>query len=623
MTLRTRVLGLAGTLALLFLSLIALTLTFLSRTSSQLNLLTQKDLAEEKTAEVLHLAILQIRSDIWDTMVFDLDHRARQIEELDSQAKAFYQGLRDLADVEPRFSQTAQELRALFQSYYQFGSTILQLSTLEDFVGQSQLVHKFRQNQTDLLDKLSQTLAETKNQFFGSMDTLNASFATATLLAFASSGIVTLFSFVLALLMARRLTRPLERLTSTASQVSSGDYSVRPPLTSSGEIRALTETFITMLDQIEDYSRRMEDLVRARTDTLERTNAVMIKELKLAQKIQEALIPHFFPETGPLVVAAAYLPMEELGGDFYDIFESSPGHWTIVMADVSGHGVPAALVTAMVKISLGLHGAHSPSPGRVLEEVNRELCAAIGDLRRYVTMVLFNLDLTAGTLSYCSAGHNEFVLVRNTGVCETHGPNSGVVGLRSDELFLTRTLAFNPGDGLVVFTDGLIEGRGRDHHQFGLDWLVGLISSRQNQGPEALVEAITTEVQTLFGGHPRQDDIAFLALRWKEREVETRKAVAKTPRRLKSSPTLNKAEELYRNHDFEGLLAWTEFRLGENPLASEASRIRHWQAMGLQHFGRNEEAWSIWNQALVDDPDNHRARRNRDLMARHLGKAHR
>jgi len=618
MILRTRILALAGLLAVLFLSLIVYTLLSFSSASMELNRIVERSLTVERTTEVLNSTILEIRSDIWDTMVFDVEHRGAQVARLDAQAKTFYQGLRDLANTDPEFTTTAQELRALFQGYYLFGATILELRSLEAFVSQTPLVQKFRQNQSDLLSRLDLTLSVSKDQFFGSMNRLNDEFAHTTLIAFALAGVVTLLSFFIAILMAARLSRPLERLTATVHLVSNGDYSVRPPVTSSGEIRDLTETFVSMLDQIEDYSTRMEDLVRARTDALMRTNAVMVKELKLAQKVQDALIPHRVPSGGPLAWAGAYLPMEDLGGDFYDIFEGAPGEWTLVMADVSGHGIPAALVTAMVKISLGLHGPQTSDPGQVLEEVNRELCAAIGDLKRYATMVLCHLDLNRGTLSFCNAGHNELIVVGHQGGLQTYGPNSGVVGLRPDELFLTRTIDFAPGDTLVLFTDGLIEARGKDKREFGLDRLLEIVNPTDKVTPEALVSRLKSEVLAFSEGQPRQDDIAFLAVR---REIE----VPVTDSREQEAPTagsdrtsLEVAEEFYRNKDFPALLSWTETRTSGQVSAWEASRLHHWRAMALHQRGRYDEALEAWDNALNADPENYRARRNRSFLERHL-----
>jgi serine phosphatase RsbU (regulator of sigma subunit) len=612
MILRTRILALASVLTVFFLALIASTLIFFADASSELNRVVERNLAVEQTAESLNSTILNIRSEIWNTMVFDLARRQDHVAWLDGQAKTFYQGLRDLSGRNPDFAATAMELRLRFQGYYQFGSTILEMRTLDEFVSQTKVVEKFRENQIALTDKLAQTLAETKEEFFGAMDKLNDDFAAATLVAFVVAGAVTLLVFFLSVLMARRLALPLERLTQTARAVSSGDYAIRPQPRSIrtgrlDEIGALTDTFTTMLDQIEAYSTRMEDLVKARTDALARTNAVMVKELKLAQKIQAAIIPRQFPN-GPLLASGAYLPMEELGGDFYDVFESSPGIWSLVMADVSGHGVPAALVTAMVKISLGLPGLQTLSPGQALDEVNRDLCATIGDLRRYVTAILCSLDMKNHRLSYCNAGHNELIIIRRSGEVETHGPNSGVVGLKSDSLFLTRTVPFEPGDGLLLFTDGLVEARGHDKNPFTVERLIELVRSSQGSLPADLVDQITAEVAAFSDGQPRQDDMAFLAVQWPRIR---RAAVA--------APTVKRdAEELYRSKEYQELLTWTEASLAGLVSVHERARLFHWQALAQFQLGKPDEAIRAWDQALAVDPDFHRARASRDLLLRHL-----
>lgn len=617
MILRTRILGLAALLATLFLSLIGYTLIVFSATSHELNRIVRINLSVARTAESLNSTILFIRSDIWDTMVFGLDRRNGRVDRLDAQAKAFYQGLRDLAEADPTLAPTAANLRLGFQAYYQFGSTILELASLEDFVNESKLVQKFRENQASLLKQLSQTVEGSKDRFFVSMNQLNQEFSRTTVIAFTLAGMVTLLSFFIAILVARRLARPLEQLSATVHQVAGGDYTVRPTMTSSGEIRELTETFGSMLDQIEDYSSRMEDLVRARTDALVRTNAVMVKELKLARKIQDALVPHDFASSGPLRIAGAYLPMEELGGDFYDVFETQPGKWTVVMTDVSGHGVPAALVTAMVKISLGLHGRETSRPGLVVEDVNRELCAALGDLKRYATMVLCHLDLDAQTLAFCNAGHNELLVVRKSGAREVYGPNSGVVGFRSDELFLTRTIPFAAGDSLILFTDGLIEARNGHRVEFGLDRLFAVVDALAPRGPDAIVDRLKGDVLEFCGTHAREDDIAVLALRRETSTLESTTTLAPA----QDAPVTVQAEDLYRHKEYAALLEWSDRWIEASP--QEASQLYHWKAMALHHLGDDDAALKAWDQALQANPENRRARRNRAYLERFRKEANR
>jgi len=619
MILRTRIMALAGSLALLFLAVMTYTLFVFASTSAQIKHIVEQNLFVEQTAETLNSTILEVHSDIWDTMLFDFQHRAAQIARLDSQAALFYQDLRDLAQRDPPFTATAENLHILFQAYYQFGSTILNLKSLDEFLKQAQLVQKFRQNQVALLTSLSKTLATSKSQFSEAMKGLDSRFSFTSTLTFFLSAFVTVLSFLLAFLIARRLTSPLERLTKAVHIVTEGDFTVRPIPISSGEIRELTETFITMLDQIEDYRQHMEDLVRARTDALVRANVTIVKELKLAQKVQDALIPRHFPAEGPLSAAAAYLPMEELGGDFYDVMERSPGEWIVVIADVSGHGVAAALVTAMMKVSLGLHTSQAQTPGAVLDEVNRELCGAIGELRRYVTMILCHLDLASSTLTYSNAGHNEMLLLRASGQREILGPNSGVVGLKTDELFLTRSLPFHPGDSLFLFTDGLIEARNEAKKEFGLERLLALVQANVLDSPKDLIDRVRHEIETFSQGQPQQDDIAFLAIRWETSAVQ--EPVLDLPYQVLHNTILPRAEELYNLKDYDALLEWSQPQQSAGLTARQTSRLLHLRAMALHHKGEDRVALETWAQAVQTDPQNHRARRNRELLDRHLKEA--
>src|SRR5690242_13001392 len=144
MILRTRILALASVLTVFFLSLIAYTLIFFANASSELNSVVVRNLAVEQTAETLNSTILNIRSEIWNTMVFDLARRQDHVEWLNAQAKTFYRGLRELSSRNSEFTGTAMDLKSLFQGYYQFGSTILEMRSLDEFVSQTQIVEKFR-----------------------------------------------------------------------------------------------------------------------------------------------------------------------------------------------------------------------------------------------------------------------------------------------------------------------------------------------------------------------------------------------------------------------------------------------------------------------------------------------
>ena len=189
--------------------------------------------------------------------------------------------------------------------------------------------------------------------FEDSLQELNQSFKYTSFFTAVMTALVIIGVVFLSLILAGRLTKPIEYLTDLAEQAARGNYKVRARVKTHGEVQVLANTLNSMLGEIETYSEHLEELVKSRTEALRQShedlakaNGIMKRELSVARTIQEAIIPRRFPVFGSVWVNGNYLPMEELGGDFYDVFQIDNNRIVLLIADVSGHGVPAALVTA-------------------------------------------------------------------------------------------------------------------------------------------------------------------------------------------------------------------------------------------------------------------------------------
>jgi sigma-B regulation protein RsbU (phosphoserine phosphatase) len=179
------------------------------------------------------------------------------------------------------------------------------------------------------------------------------------------------------------------------------------------------------------------------------------KELETACNIQQSILPAAMPSAAGLEIIASYLPMAEVAGDFYDFLDQGDGRLSVLVADVSGHGVPAALIASMVKIALAAQADHASDPARVIAGMNHALCGKFEFA--YVTATYAFIDPTRRVLAYASAGHPPILLLRANGEVESLEEGGLVLAFTPDAPYSTASVPLNPGDRILLYTDGLLE----------------------------------------------------------------------------------------------------------------------------------------------------------------------
>lgn len=242
----------------------------------------------------------------------------------------------------------------------------------------------------------------------------------------------------------------------------------------------------------------------------------LASELRIAKEIQRGMVLKDFSGlawTLPIDVYALLEPAKEVGGDLYDVFPLGDGRVCIVLGDVSGKGIPAALFMAITATLLRSTALHLERPEQILGCVNQEL-ARDNPTSTFVTLFCGVLDTKSGLLSYASGGHTSPVLLRRGEPPRLLSDRLGtVVGIQKDISFESRTLQLLPGDGLFLYTDGVTEAFDPARCAFGEDRL--LLTLRETPpSSRKLVEHILQEVRTFVRGEPQSDDIALLAIRW-------------------------------------------------------------------------------------------------------------
>jgi sigma-B regulation protein RsbU (phosphoserine phosphatase) len=229
------------------------------------------------------------------------------------------------------------------------------------------------------------------------------------------------------------------------------------------------------------------------------------RELELARRIQMSLLPGEFPQSTAFNVAARYVPMSSVAGDLYEYLVADGRRAGLLIADVSGHGVPAALIASMVKMAAISQREQAAHPGAVLTGMNRAL---FGNTQgQYVTAAYAHLDAEHGELHYAAAGHPAMLLLRDGKVSEI-AENGLLLAAADDVEYCARTLAMKRGDRIVLYTDGIVEARNGAGSMFGDEALMEAVQVGASMVPEHAAMEIIRRVQAW--AKSQEDDLTIL-----------------------------------------------------------------------------------------------------------------
>jgi serine phosphatase RsbU (regulator of sigma subunit) len=267
-----------------------------------------------------------------------------------------------------------------------------------------------------------------------------------------------------------------------------------------------------------NYSKALEETVREleasreviRLKTLEERKKAE-QELALAQLTQESLLPRCLPHFENYRVHAFNSPTRYVGGDFYDFLQLSSGDWMGVLADVSGKGMSAALLSSMVLGALSMEFHSGTRPQEVLTRVNRLLCEkSLPD--QFVTLFLF-LQNPQGTGQFIGAGHNPAYLFRSaTGKIEELFSDAFFLGVFDSAIYESRTFRLDRGDILVVISDGLTDAQNLNGEMFEEQRLLQIIRQEASSGSDAIERRFLKDIEEFTQGMAQTDDITFVVV---------------------------------------------------------------------------------------------------------------
>jgi serine phosphatase RsbU (regulator of sigma subunit) len=254
--------------------------------------------------------------------------------------------------------------------------------------------------------------------------------------------------------------------------------------------------------------------LRQAREQLARQLAAIQLELEMARKIQLSILPREVPRVEGFDIAARYVPMTSVAGDFYDFIPVDDKRFGALVADVSGHGVPAALVASMLKIALAAQAPHAADPARVLAGLNQALCGKFET--HFVTAAYLFVDTETSTIAYAGAGHPPVVLCgRGEGSARAIQQNGLFLGMFPHAKYTSVRVPIVGGDRCAVYTDGVSEARNPAGEEFGTERLQALLERSREQASGPFADSVLEALNEWTGrpGEGHDDDVTLLVIR--------------------------------------------------------------------------------------------------------------
>ena len=311
----------------------------------------------------------------------------------------------------------------------------------------------------------------------------------------------------------RRIVSPINILRNVSKSMVQNlekDETIEVSIDTGDEIEELFNSFKQMYSDVKDYIRELSNV----TAEKERIGA----ELDVAKHIQASMLPCIFPafpERKEIDIYATMEPAKEVGGDFYDFFMVDDTHLAIVMADVSGKGVPAALFMVIGKTLIKDHTTPGRDLGKVFTEVNQLLCESNSE-ELFITAFEGVLDLITGEFVYVNAGHEMPFICKAGGDFEPHKIRAAFVLAGMEGMkYRAGSMMLEPGDKIFQYTDGVTEATNLSNELYGMQRLGTILNKVKDMSPQEILPAVKKDIDEFVGEAPQFDDITMLCLEYK------------------------------------------------------------------------------------------------------------
>lgn len=312
-----------------------------------------------------------------------------------------------------------------------------------------------------------------------------------------------------------QIVNPINKLRNASKSMVENlenEESIQVSIKTGNEIEELFDSFKEMYSDVREYIDELSTV----TAEKEKIGA----ELSVAAHIQASMLPCIFPafpERKEIDIYATMDPAKEVGGDFYDFFMVDDRHLAIVMADVSGKGVPAALFMVIGKTLIKDHTTPGRDLGRVFTEVNNLLCEANSE-GLFITAFEGVLDLVTGEFNYVNAGHEMPFVCKTGGNFEAHKIRPGfVLAGMEDMRYKAGSMMLDIGDKIFQYTDGVTEATNINNELYGMYRLSEILNKVHDRAPQDILTSVKKDIDEFVGEAPQFDDITMLCLEYKSR----------------------------------------------------------------------------------------------------------
>jgi len=300
------------------------------------------------------------------------------------------------------------------------------------------------------------------------------------------------------LLLSDYFVKPIQKITEGVKKMGSGDMDMRLPVDGADEFSEIARAFNEMTGKIKEAQMNIVEQER------------MHKEMQVAQEIQHTLLPKHFPDIEGYDLATIYRAAKDVGGDYFDFVWVDENTLGIVVADVSGKGVPGSLVMTMIRTAIRLEARGNRSAVDILSRVNDFVT---DDVKKgmFVTIFLVVLDSINRKISFASAGHNPMILYRHD-VDKTYFLNPRGIPLG---ITLPEDISFSESIEAIIYTDGITEAMNNQREQYGITRFLQFIKTYSILTPEEFVEKLNEDIMEFTAGAAQNDDITLVAIKEK------------------------------------------------------------------------------------------------------------